>query len=427
MNRIVNPINEAINTYSSLENLSANNEDRIRRNKIYDQQEEVLKQQKANAEQQRQQQLAMAYIGRQIHAKKNGLEASPTTQELDALTNNYLLNIDFLASDKTKEAVETAKAVAAGAIPFRSARAAAAINALSPDIQKGSPGKKSINQIIMGRTPGTVMFDLTVNGVPGKPLTERRSTDPNDPVKEVPVEDLLKRLQGVDKMSNMIRTPQVQQYLEDIYLDYIGKKRTSQERYGPIEYDEKGGFSYQKNLNTNEIKKLDNLGGNKSGPDTRPNLEKEMEYLKRTWKEEEGIDLTNDEAFQMANQAVSDPEGYIQDYVKIKVNAQSQVGSRYKQSIEEIENEAYGSLQRIQEKLSRSKPKKDGGNNPPKDFEDLPLNAVVIKNHPVHGDVKKADILTSMAKHNLTYDQLVQLLNEMTSENGVTSGPVLRE
>lgn len=174
---------------------------------------------------QKQQQQAMMFLGRQIAAKRAGLKPEFSDDELKAVKDNKLLNMDFLLSDEVGQALETAKGVREGAIPVQSPEAAVALNVMAPEVQKGSPGQKSLRAILPAPDGDSLLFELDVDGK-AAPMTVGRDANPDAPLMQVPMDSVIGRVTAVEQMRNMLSSEKGQTYLEELYYQMGGKKPT---------------------------------------------------------------------------------------------------------------------------------------------------------------------------------------------------------
>ncbi|HMW73245.1 MAG TPA: hypothetical protein PKD17_15560, partial [Cellvibrionaceae bacterium] len=142
------------------------------------------------------------------------------------------LDAGRILSPEYGQAIETLKGAAEGRVDYRSPEVAAAFDVLNPEIGLGATqGRKvSTSRLYPGRTPGTLMVGLKVDGDPEeRPLTERRSSDPDDPVKEVKLEDLFGRLKVAEQYRGFLSDPENQKWFIQQTIGEELKKRADQE------------------------------------------------------------------------------------------------------------------------------------------------------------------------------------------------------
>lgn len=179
------------------------------------------------------------------------------------------LDAGRILSPEYGQAIETLKGAAEGRVDYRSPEVAAAFDVLNPEIGLGATqGRKvSTSRLYPGRTPGTLMVGLKVDGDPEeRPLTERRSSDPDDPVKEVKLEDLFGRLKVAEQYRGFLSDPENQKWFiqQTIGADLAKSSLESQKiglqmqklrngvadsaptTYGELQTDPETGQRYQK-------------------------------------------------------------------------------------------------------------------------------------------------------------------------------------
>jgi hypothetical protein len=133
----------------------------------------------------------------------------------DFVAKHPNLDASRILSPDYGQAIDTLKGAAEGKIDYRHPDVAKAFDMLNPEIGLGATqGRKvSTSRLYPGKTPGTVMVGLKVDGDPEeRPLTERRSSDPDDPVKEVKLEDLIGRLHVAQQYRGFLADPENQQW-----------------------------------------------------------------------------------------------------------------------------------------------------------------------------------------------------------------------
>lgn len=360
----INPIDSGVNTYGRLQNIGLQKQagERAQENhetnqKVNQSRLEQIDQQKTDATARRKQEAVTALIGRQLLAEENGLEADFTDEELESLASDPMFNLKFLQSDEVGQAVEIGDRVLAKEISMMSPEAAQAVSILSPDLQKGSPGKKAINQIVPGRQPGTLAFDLSVDGVSGKPLTENRSADDDDPVKEIPVENLMKRQMGIKNMRKLLESEEGRNYFKAVYRQRSGQgKPKDAVTYGKMIQDPVSGLYGQKDSN-GKFHVMDARKGKATGSSGNPPGDLQV----ASWLMSENPNLSRTEALKLAKQASHNPQKYIESFVQNTMKAQNdQFYQGEKLSNEEIHELAVASHRYIQDSLTNN-----GGNQNP--------------------------------------------------------------
>ncbi len=125
------------------------------------------------------------------------------------------LDVGRLTSDEAGKHLDTIhKTLSSGGDieSFNTPEMMETLNFLNPEVALGAKdGRKvKIRSIHAGTRPGYVMFGLDVEGDDspnGRPLTENRSADPKDKVKEVSINDLLGRAEGFEGYRNMALDP----------------------------------------------------------------------------------------------------------------------------------------------------------------------------------------------------------------------------
>lgn len=147
------------------------------------------------------------------------------------ITAHPNLDASRIMSPEYGQAIDTLKGAAEGKIDYRHPQVAAAFDILNPEIGLGATqGRKvSTSRIYPGKTPGTVVVGLKVDGDPEeRALTERRSTDPDDPVKEIKLEDLFGRIQVAEKYRGFLANPDNQKWFIQQTIGEDLKKQADQ-------------------------------------------------------------------------------------------------------------------------------------------------------------------------------------------------------
>lgn len=175
-----------------------------------------------------------------------GLDKLPDDMK-QFIQSNSLFNVDNLLSDEMGQALETADGVVRGKYKITSPEASQAANVLLRDgLNKGSPGNKTIDFMVPGQNKGTLMLGLNVDQesvVTKAPLTERRSADPDDPVKEIPVNAVMQKVQGIKMYRKLLSTPQGRKYIIDYAKAMSGQ--SPDVTYGDIQTDPVSGVAGQ--------------------------------------------------------------------------------------------------------------------------------------------------------------------------------------
>lgn len=125
------------------------------------------------------------------------------------------LDAGRIMSPEYGEALDTLEKASKGELDYRRPEVGKAFDMLNPEIQLGATGgrKVSTSRLYPGQTPGTLMVGLRVDGDPDeRPLTENRSADPGDRVKEVPLEALIDRVTTAKQYRAMLADPKGQEW-----------------------------------------------------------------------------------------------------------------------------------------------------------------------------------------------------------------------
>lgn len=141
------------------------------------------------------------------------------------------LDASRIMSPEYGQSIDILKGAAEGKVDYRSPEVSKAFDMLNPEIGLGATqGRKvSTSRLYPGKTPGTVMVGLRVDGDPEeRPLTERRSADPDDPVKEVKLEDLAARLHVAEQYRGFLADPENQKYFIQQTIGEDLKKQADQ-------------------------------------------------------------------------------------------------------------------------------------------------------------------------------------------------------
>lgn len=218
------------------------------------------------------------------------------------------LDAQRLMSDEAGKYLETLEQAATGKVDYRSPEVAEAFDFLNPEIGLGASGGRRVktSRLVPGKTPGTIMVGLSVEGDNDvRPLTERRSADDDDPVREVPLEQLIQKAQTMKLYRQMMLDPKGREWFIKNNLPEVAGADNG--GWSEIKTDEKTGVTYQRNLKTGEVKQLDprkTVGGGKGSSGQASALEKEVEYLK-------SIGLPQETALDIATNSKQDPAAHI--------------------------------------------------------------------------------------------------------------------
>ncbi len=179
------------------------------------------------------------------------------------------------------------------------------LNFMNPEVALGAKdGRKvKIRSIHAGTKPGYVMFGLDVDGdnsPNGRPLTENRSSDPKDMVKEVAIEDLIGRAEGFESYREMSLDPAKRQSFIDYYIgDEIAAKANKRVELDDkrFERESKRGLTEAdinlKNAQANYYNKRETSGGGGSGGGSGSTANmKDIEYFKSLgYEPQDAVDL----------------------------------------------------------------------------------------------------------------------------------------
>jgi len=121
------------------------------------------------------------------------------------------LDAKRLLSDDYGKAIQTAHDALDGKISYDHPDVSKAFDTLLPEVQAGATqGRKvSTSRLYPGNTPGTLMVGLRVEGDPQeRPLTVGRGAEPDAPVKEIHVDDLIARVDAAKRYRDYLSTPE---------------------------------------------------------------------------------------------------------------------------------------------------------------------------------------------------------------------------
>ncbi|HNG60334.1 MAG TPA: hypothetical protein PKZ52_10955 [Cellvibrionaceae bacterium] len=256
------------------------------------------------------------------------------------------LDAGRILSPEYGQAIETLKGAAEGRVDYRSPEVAAAFDVLNPEIGLGATqGRKvSTSRLYPGRTPGTLMVGLKVDGDPEeRPLTERRSSDPDDPVKEVKLEDLFGRLKVAEQYRGFLSDPENQKWFIQQTIGEELKKSADQETIKNLqvkkltkEINEGDPVTYRADGEGNLMQLPSRSGGavatpvldskgnpvkapqkSGAGASSKSSLEKEVEYLKT-------LGMTPDEALAYRKQRTGN-DAKDTELMAMAISRQSQI------------------------------------------------------------------------------------------------------
>lgn len=288
------------------------------------------------------QELTMGIMAKNAYAmEKSGYVPEFSKEEMEALDLFPQLRSDY---DMTG-ALQVAEEVITGKRNINSPEALESINVLFPEIQTGADDgrKRRVTQVVPGKKPNTLVFGLEVEGdTQTRPLTVGRSSDDNDPVKQVSVEDMVKKVASLKQMNELKNNPKFRQFL-------IQRAGLGGGNYGDVVTDEKTGLIGQYEQNTNKFNPLGSANGAaiKGGRGAGTPADYQLAKLIQQEAQHEGRQMSFDQAFQMAKTSVSDPARYVSDYVKSAMDAQEYADK--KKTPQQLEQEAIQSYQRIRQ------------------------------------------------------------------------------
>ena len=208
----------------------------------------------------------------------------------DLIATHPNANAQRLISDEYGKALDTLEAAATGKIDYRHPDVGKAFDLVNPEIQLGATQGRKVRtaRLYPGKTPGTVMVGLHVDGDPDeRPLTVNRSSDPHDAVKEVSIEQLIQRVQTAQQYRHMLLSPEGR--------DWFIKTTIGPELAQQNLQQQKMDLAKQELDITKE--KL-NQKGRENGP--KPSaLQKEIDYLKT-------LGMTTEQALNYRNKRTGD-------------------------------------------------------------------------------------------------------------------------
>lgn len=159
------------------------------------------------------QELTLGIMAKNAYAmEKSGYVPEFSKEEQEALELFPQLRPDY---DMTG-ALQVAEEVIAGKRSINSPEALESINVLFPEVQTGADDgrKRRVTMVAPGKEENTLVFGLEVEGETSpKPLTVRRSSSNDDPVKQVKVEDMVKKIASLKQMNELKNNPKFRQFL----------------------------------------------------------------------------------------------------------------------------------------------------------------------------------------------------------------------
>lgn len=283
-------------------------------------------------------------------------------EELEYFNVFPQMKADYLTSEQMGAALQTAEQVIGGQKSMSSPEAIEAINLLFPEIQTGADDgrKRRVVMAAPGKEPNTLVFGLEVEGEKTpKPLTARRSSSDDDPVKQVPIEKMVEKIASTKNMRDLLMSPKGRQYL----MKVGGIK--APEKYGAVATDPGTGLIGQYEKNSGKFSALGSASGAsvRGGRGAGTPADYQLAKLIQQESAKEGKDMSFDQAFQMAKTAVSDPARYVSEYVKNAMEAQQYSNEGATKNRQQLEQEAIQSYQRIRQLSTQGKPG-DGAEQP---------------------------------------------------------------
>lgn len=204
------------------------------------------------------------------------------------------LDMNYLMADETRTGLTALKELGIQATNPATAQEAlkrinapenlAHLNRVFTEVQTGASDgrKRTITSMIPGPEEGTVLLGLAVENDPKqRPLTNNRSSDPNDDVMVVRIADLQNK---VDKSLQVIDLMNTKEGRATIVKRYAPDQA---DRYSDVKLDPVSGLFGQTNLNTNKfeamgngkIGKLSGFGGGGGGGKETKRIQLERYYI----------------------------------------------------------------------------------------------------------------------------------------------------
>ncbi|MGH1374501.1 MAG: hypothetical protein ACRBBW_20865 [Cellvibrionaceae bacterium] len=146
-----------------------------------------------------------------------GMGDQLTDEDRDLLNQHPIVSAQYLSSPEFKQSADVARRVIKGELSMRSPDVSKALNYLLPELKGQSKSKvNGVHRLYPGREPGTVVVDLdTENGI--QPMTVNRTSDENDLVKQIPVENMIRKIQSSIQMSDLMQSARGRQTLIRYY------------------------------------------------------------------------------------------------------------------------------------------------------------------------------------------------------------------
>jgi len=163
-----------------------------------------------------------------------------------------------------------------------------------PEVGKGDGGKKRIRAAVPSPDGEGLIFELDVEREDGShynaPITERRSADDDDPVRSIPIDDVVKRVSGMRALRKAMQSPEAQAKASQLHEILTGKgdEGTWEQVEGP------GGSILQRNTKTGETKRVIGRAPSSSGYQDRPT----STMKDAQWMVENGIAADLSEAYE---------------------------------------------------------------------------------------------------------------------------------
>lgn len=254
----------------------------------------------------------------------------------DAAFLNTHKNLDVrrLLSPEYGKAIETVEKVFAGEIDRNSPEAMEALAMTAPEIMDGTDANVRPAAVLPGGSPNTFRVGLKVEGDDNiQGLTESRSSDDKDPVKEIPVDAYIQRIQTAKMIREKFQNPEfVQAYVK---------------RWAPDALQQGAGSDAPADIRTAKI-------------------------LQQEYWEQDGVKLSWDEAWTKSKMAVTDPTKYVSDYVESRLEAQQYKKKEERKTPEQLEQAGIESLRRIQRAAVSSARDRSSGGAPSGDSQGEP-------------------------------------------------------
>lgn len=255
-------------------------------------------------------------------ARKMNTALALSLQNADGMPEEYRqlvtaypnLNAQRLLSDEAGVHLSTVDKVMAGEIDYTSPEVGAAVDFLGPEIGLGAKDGRKVKtaRLYPGRSPGTIAVGLNVDGDPSiRPLTENRSADDNDPVKEIPIELLIGRAQTMKKYRNMLQSEEGRNWF---IKNHLPQQSVSAKDQSVIDYNKSRANYY-------DSKAAAEKNGGGSGGGRLPADAQMIQFYK-------GMGYGDEDAIAMTNNAVSSPEKFATAYSKMILDSSKDMEGR---------------------------------------------------------------------------------------------------